>query len=147
MAAMAVTDTMRSPILKSIPASNHRRKLGRRVWPLASAALAIALGPSAPLYSVTGFKDGSSVEFSINTPMGTVTNLGLSGDPAFTVVFAGTITELSGYTFTHPWAWGDGSGETGYPGGASNFEIQTEVRIPPAFDYLSLAGLFALLLR
>ncbi len=97
-----------------------------------------ALGADVPFYSVTGFKNGPSVHFSTNTPMGTVTNVGLTGDPAFTVVFAGTIIELNESIFSHPWAWGDGSGETGYSGGASVFEIQssdTNARVDYATGY------------
>ena len=83
------------------------------------------LGSVSPVFATTGFNGGPSVHFSTNTPMGTVTGIGLTGDPEFTVVFVGTVTALSGHTYTHPWAWGDGSGETGHEGGAADFEIET----------------------
>jgi len=83
-----------------------------------------SLGSVTPVYTATGFNGGPSVRFSTNTPMGTLTNIGLTGDPEFTVVFVGTITSLSGQGFTHSWTWGDGSAATGKHGGAADFEIQ-----------------------
>lgn len=81
-----------------------------------------ALGPNIPTYTASGYNGGPAVHFSNNTPMGTSNNIGLIGDPEFTVFFVGAI--INGPSYMHPWIWGDGSGETGYAGGASDFEIQ-----------------------
>jgi formylglycine-generating enzyme required for sulfatase activity len=78
--------------------------------------------PTPPTYSEAGFAGGPSVHFSTTSPLGTITNIGLTGDPEFTVIFLGIIIELNG-SLTHPWAWGDGS-TPALEGGASDFEIE-----------------------
>jgi len=83
----------------------------------------IPVGASLPTYSVSSINGTDAVHFGYNTPLGTMTNFGLSGDPSFTAFFAGRISALSGGQFTHPWTWGDGRY---IPGGASLFEIQND---------------------
>lgn len=96
------------------------------------------VGSASPTYWTSGLNGRPAVHFSLDTPMGTQAQIGLPGDPSFTVFFAGRVTELSGYQWSHPWTWGDGSGETGHPGGCSDFEIESgdgHVRVDYATGY------------